>query len=176
MPYFIFSFYHIDGKIAVVFHLIQLMLPPSRTPSKLTDVSKRKKKFFSTNEAREAFIVVYATETLYKEHFEAKIKKESVPPYISIIGSLSNPEKIIGGFENIKYEFNSITRAIDICFKVYHTFNFAYPNACLSMWQFINAHFYGLDDADETVNPATLLLVSNIKSIICRLFIFCFEY
>lgn len=123
---------------------------------------RKLQKNFSTKDSQEAFIAICPTETLYKEQFNAKVDRESaMPPFITIIGTLLEPETIIVDFENIMYKIHSISKAIDICIKAYHLFQMEYsPAACL-MWQFISKKFYGLPD--ENVYPAVHMLIKTIN-------------
>lgn len=123
-------------------------------------------KCFSTKDSRDAFIEVCSTDTEYKSHYNTKVNSNSsIPPYITIIGSLINPEYIMCDFENITYKmFTLKKKAIDICFKTYYLFSLRYPTACQHMWQFINQSFYSLKD-DTVLNPATKMLLTAIKGI-----------
>lgn len=146
----------------MVLRLIQSILPPSRINDK-KDKSKIKK-FYTVNESRESFIIICPTEVAYKEQYDARISKySSIPPYISIIGTLTNPSTIMCDFENITYKFYSLTKAVDICFKAYWVFNMEYPEACAPMWQFINRQFYHLKYKNEKQNPITEMLFKEIK-------------
>lgn len=161
-----FSYKNLDAKCAIVFHLLQALLPAVRQkalPSSSSDMCyKGRQKVFGTKESRDAFIVYCATEIAYKEHYNEKVKRESsVTPYISIIGSLTEPKQIMIDFENITYTVFTLEKAIDICFKAYYLFELEYPPACRHMWQFINKQFYGLKDS--IINPATTMLLKSIR-------------
>lgn len=139
-------------------------LLPNGKQKVLVDLTNKKKtqKNFSTKDSREAFIMVCETETLYKEYYDSKVKRESsVPPYITIVGTLLEPKTIICDFENIMYKFSSLPKAIDICFKAYHLFSIEYAPAARLMWQFINKQFYGLKDL--STYPAVHVLIKTIK-------------
>lgn len=154
---------HLDAICAAVFYLVQSLLPNGKQRV-LADLANKRKaqKNFSTAESRVAFIAVCETETLYKEHYDSKVTRESsVPPYITIIGTLLNPKTIICDFENMTYKFNSLPKAIDICFKAYHLFLMEYAPPARLMWQFINKQFYGLKDA--CTYPAVHVLIKTIK-------------
>lgn len=157
-------FSRLDAICASVFYLIQSLLPNGKQRI-LTDLSNKKRKTqknFSTKESRDSFIMVCETEALYKENYDAKVARESsVPPYITIIGSLLEPKTILCDFENIMYKMHSLPKAIDICFKAYHLFSMEYAPAARLMWQFINKYFYQLKDASPC--PAVHMLIKAIK-------------
>jgi len=101
---------------------------------------------------------------LYKEHYDAKVARESsIPPYISLVADILDPTDIYVDFENIAYRMESLPRAIDICFKAYNLFQIQYSPAARLMWQFINAQFYQLKDISP--QPAVHMLVKNIAGI-----------
>lgn len=107
------------------------------------------------------------TEAEYKQMYDAKVDAESsVPPYISLIGSLYAPRYFMVDFENIAYKFFSFSKALDICFKAYYVFNLEHPEACESIWNFMNTQFYKLSSGSDKTKPATYALLNEIK---CKL-------
>lgn len=84
-----------------------------------------------------------------------------MPPYMTIIGSLLDPKEVLCDFENITYKFNSLTKAIDVCFKAYQLFNLEYSPAARVMWQFINQYFYKIKDSNTY--PAVHMLIKKIN-------------
>lgn len=162
---------YIDAICASVFHLVQSLLPNGKQRI-LTDLSDKKRmpqKKISTKESRDGFITVCETEALYKENYDAKVARESsVPPYITIVGSLLEPKTIFCDFENIMYKFHSLPKAIDICFKAYRLFSMEFAPAARLMWQFINKYFYQLKDASPC--PAVHMLIKAIKGSSSALF------
>lgn len=89
-----------------------------------------------------------------------------MPPFISIVGSVSDPKNILENikcdFENIKFKFCSLAKAIDVAFKAYHLFNIEYAPAARHIWQFINLHFYKIKDA-ENAHPTVHVLLKKLK-------------
>lgn len=45
-------------------------------------------------------------------------------------------------FDNIKYKFSSLLKAIDVCFKVYSVLNASYAQECEQLWTFLQKYFY----------------------------------
>lgn len=131
---------------------------------------KGKNVFFSLKESRDAFVVICATEVEYKEYYDRKVGLQSaIPPYITIVGTLTQPISIMCDFENISHKFFSLPKAMDICFKAYHLFNLEYPDACGHMWRLIDKQFYGIGDANE-MNPVSLMLLKDIEGNTCMIF------
>lgn len=153
-------FSEIDAICAIVFRLIQLILPSSRINKKsdrnVENNAPKKRKFYSMNESREAFMQICATEIEYRQMYDSKVKDQScVAPFISLIGSLEAPNYFMVDFENISYKLFSFARAVDVCFKAYFVFNIAFPEACNAIWDFINQQFYHLTDTGYKTKPTT---------------------
>lgn len=153
-----------DAICAAVFRLLQSLFPSGKHKTVTTMSAGRPKsqKNFTTKDSQEAFIMECASQAVYKEVFNAKVSNESgMPPFITIIGSIWEPQEILVDFENITYKLNSLVKAIDVCMKAYHLFNIEYSPAARLMWQFINKYFYQLPG--DTVYPAVHMLIKTIN-------------
>lgn len=127
-----------------------------------TSGHRKTQKNFTAKDAQNAFLVICATEVMYKEMYDMKVKQQSsVPPCISIIGTMLDPKEVFIDFENVTYKVNTVAKAIDICFKAYHVFNFEYPPAARLTWQFINAYFFGIKDSNTY--PAVHTVIKDIR-------------
>lgn len=160
----------IDGVCAAVFHLLQTLLPNNKQKN-MSDLSKPNKRKaygnFTTKESQDAFIAVWETEDIYEKCYNVN---SSVPPYISIIGTMLNPTAIFCNIENIMYKMHSLPKAIDICFKAYHLFSLECSPAARIMWQFINIQFYHIKN--NTTYPTVHLLLKTIKGNNMTVYIF----
>lgn len=162
--YSIYYCYNLDSSAAMVFRLMQNILPYSRI--KRTKPSDPKRRFYSVNESQDSFILTCATETEYKQKYDEKVNTESsVAPFMTLIGTLENYRYIMVDFDNITYKFHSLAKAIDICFKAYHLFNIEYPEKCEAMWDLINREFYNLPCTTTQTKPPTYMLLSEIKGL-----------
>lgn len=66
-------------------------------------------------ESWEAFIVFCRTEVDYKIKYDEKVKRESaIPKFISVIGSIDEPQYFMVDFDNITYKIFTLAKAIDI--------------------------------------------------------------
>lgn len=156
----------IDSVCASVFHLITSLLPTSRITKKqlLNTTTKEKKRLYSINESKNSFMLICASEIEYKEKYDAKVQHESsTAPFLSLIGTLEDPQSFMVDFENITYKFYSFEKALDVCFKAYYVFNIAYPEACDSMWEFVNQQFYKLPGQNVQTKPGIHTLLAEIK-------------
>lgn len=146
--------------------LIHLLLPRSRiTKKSLVHKAneKIKRRVYSIKDSQDSFMSVIATETEYKKMYDSKLLAESsIAPFISLIGSLEEPQSFTVNFENITYKFSNFSKAMDVCFKVYNLFDIAYPEACGANWDFINRQLYGLHDG-KNAKPGIDSLLNEIK-------------
>lgn len=161
-----------DSIYVIAFRLIQSLLPPSRISTKKGNPSssanvQNKARFYTVNESRNAFLLICSTESGYKEMYDSRVKEEScVAPYISLIGTIFEPQYLLVDFENITYKIFDFARALDVCFKAYYVFNIAYPDKCADMWDFINQQFSKMQDKSNKskTKPSTFTLLAEIKS------------
>lgn len=122
-----------------------------------------KKKFYSVKESRRAFMMVCQTEAEYRQLYDNKVEGEgSVPPYISLIGSVQEPQYFMVDFENITYKFFKFSKALEICFKSYFLFNLAFPEACDCIWEFINKQFFKIEIDSYQAKPTLDALMRDI--------------
>lgn len=146
----------------MVLALIQASLPFARI--KRNKPADPKRRFYSLTESREAFIAVCPTEAAYREKYDAKVKLESsIPPFMTVIGTLNNFQYVMLDFDNITYKLHSLAKAVDVCFKTYHVFNIQYPEKCEPVWDFLNREFYHLTNCDTKTKPPTYMLLNEIK-------------
>lgn len=139
----------------MVFTNLHYLLQPSGR-----DGNKR----FTVVDSQEASIKVFAHPQDYKEHRNsmAANNSQSQPPLITIIGSLDKIEEIHVDFDNTHFKIFTFERAIDICIKIFFTFNIAYPKACQSFWEFVDIYFYQIDKT--ATNSKARLLLKWLKS------------
>lgn len=150
--------------VPLCFFVTQSLLPSGKQKSitKPSSGQRKVQKKFTTKDSQDGFIVTCDTEALYKEHYNLKVAQQSsMPPYITIIGSLLEPIDIFCDFENISYKMYSLSKAIYVCFKAYHLFDIEYPPAARLIWQFINQQFYQIPDS--STYPSVYVLTKTIQ-------------
>lgn len=148
----------IDGILAAIFYMIHALLLPTTS----TQGSDKTMKKYSVHESRNAFMVFYETDTAYVESLNAIRNVQSIPPMINIIGDVFSPKKAYVDYDNVRYEFHSLAKAIDIAFKAYFTLMYVYPKACQAVWIFINQYFYDLEDEESKPSAANGLLMHEM--------------
>jgi len=97
---------------------------------------------FSIKYSQNTFIIVANTAIEIEEILKIrKNGKDPIQPRLLIVGTISNPSQIMVYFDESKYIFFSIIKALDMCFKIYHLFNIEYPLESISVWLFIQRFF-----------------------------------
>lgn len=99
-----------------------------------------------------------------EENMKAR-KQKNVPiqPCMLIVGTIINPSQIIIYFDEIKYKFFSVIKAIDLCFKIYHVFNIEYPIESLNVWLFIQRYFFNIKSKYDKSCPIIQQIISELK-------------
>jgi hypothetical protein len=80
-----------------------------------------------------------------------------------IVGTITNPSQIIIYFDEIKYKFFSVIKAIDLCFKIYHVFNIEYPIDSWNVWLFIQRFFFNIKSKFDKSCPTIEQIISELK-------------
>lgn len=145
------SLKNIEGelKLPTQLKILAKLLPPKGRLSK--------KIKFTTEEAIESLFICVPNagdieQTIINQREKALAKKLSIQPYIILQGSLSEgvsaPLLII---DDVKYQFQSITKSFDTLFKLYHTFNARYPKAGDHLYLIIQRCVYKIETKYDNV-------------------------
>lgn len=78
----------------------------------------------------------------------------NLPPYIIAVGpTLKTVDSFYVVVDKLQYKFQSPLKALDICFKLYMTWNADYPEQSQQVWVFLQYAFYKLR-TERDVNKA----------------------
>jgi len=86
-----------------------------------------------------------------------------IKPFIVVIGKLMEPKDIIVYFDDIKYKVLTIQRAVDVVFKLFHTFNLLYPEESYIVWLFIQKFFYNIHIKSDQSHPIISTIISELN-------------
>ncbi|KAJ8728806.1 hypothetical protein PYW07_006502 [Mythimna separata] len=105
-----------DEKIPTELTLMAHLVPPKGRSSK--------KKKFSVRECLDSIVVIVdnpgdINKTVEERKEEARRQRESVQPYLILLGSIQNCQQFYLVIDEIKYTFNSALIAFDTLFKSY---------------------------------------------------------
>lgn len=89
-----------------------------------------------------------------------------VQPFIAIVGaSVENFNTCYVVIDNIKYKFDSIVKAFDVCFKAIHSLNTEYSYEAKGTWLFVQQALYGIFTCYDKKNSAVAALVKSFKTL-----------
>lgn len=129
-----------DSKTAVIFYLLHSVFIPTSKKTKRDENGIISMKKFSIHDSQKTFIILAKT-AVELEELLSKITTV-IQPCLLVIGDINNPKQIMVYFDGIKYVINTIIKAIDICFKIFHVFNIEYPIESSNFWLFIQKYYY----------------------------------
>ena len=96
--------------------------------------------------------------TLHNDH------KLVIQPYVVICGqSLSEIKTAFVIVEPLRYQVNSVSEAINVCFQVMKIFEEPYSQICNHLWEFIEKKVYGFVVNDAYVGVTWLIEQLNRK-------------
>lgn len=104
--------------------------------------------------------------TISKQKQKASVKKTTVQPYIIIEGpSLTEIRNVYVIMDKIKYHYQSLVQALDICFKCFHVFNVEYPPQSEHIWILIAKGIYRLpEEKNEKTFPYIMDVINYFDS------------
>lgn len=95
-------------------------------------------------DSQEAFIFIGKCIQQVEEHIQhLKKLKRNIQAFIFCIGeNIFSFNEIFIYFDDIKYKFFNILRAVDICFKTFYLFNLQFPSEATMFYTFLESYFY----------------------------------
>ncbi|XP_032680381.1 uncharacterized protein LOC116848416 isoform X2 [Odontomachus brunneus] len=94
----------------------------------------------------------------------AKKLKKRVQPFVAIVGpSVKEFTSCYVVIDNIKYKFDSIVKAFDVCFKAIHSLNTEYSYEAKEAWLFVQQALYGIYTSYDKKNSAVAALVKSFQ-------------
>eukprot|EP00102_Acyrthosiphon_pisum_P025662 XP_016662872.1 PREDICTED: uncharacterized protein LOC100568647 isoform X2 [Acyrthosiphon pisum] len=135
-----------NEKHAVLFYLLHTIFVPTTKKITRDDNGKKNLIKYSIKDSQDSFMI-FKTSIAEIEEYIMKRRSENTPiqPIILICGTPNKPKEIIVLFDCIQFKLFSISSAIGVCFKMFHTFNLDYPLQSSIVWLFIQKYFYLLN-------------------------------
>ena len=72
---------------------------------------------------------------------------------LAIGSSVAELQQIFVLLDTVAYEVPSITKAVDLCFKIFQVFNMEYQSECKFPWLFLQRGLYGMQTQYDKVTP-----------------------
>ncbi|XP_077271530.1 uncharacterized protein LOC143902471 isoform X2 [Temnothorax americanus] len=157
----------LESASALTLFLLPHMIPP-RDKIKCHSGEKLKA---NVTEARNAFILQASVPgdliPAIKRRQEVALKlNKRVQPFIAVVGaSVEKFDTCYVVIDNIKYKFNSIVKAFDVCFKAIHSLNTEYSYEAKGAWLFVQQALYGISTPYDKKNSAVAALVKSFQAV-----------
>jgi len=144
--------------------LLHALFVPTTKKAYIDSSGKRCLQKCSIKDSQNSLVMVANTVVELEENMKAR-KQKNIPiqPCMLIVGTIINPSQIIIYFDEIKYKFFSVIKAIDLCFKIYHVFNIEYPIESLNVWLFIQRYFFYIKSKFDKSCPIIQQIISELK-------------
>ena len=79
------------------------------------------------------------------------------------IYALKDDERYFIKFDDVSWEFKSLVKTLDICFKTYQVLNLQYQFECSQMWMLIQRYFYDIETVYDSSSPALQILLHDLQ-------------
>ncbi|CAB4012109.1 Hypothetical predicted protein, partial [Paramuricea clavata] len=121
---------------------------------------RKNRKRCTIDEALSAFIDCQPVGTNMPKYLEEAPRC----PFVLAIGNRYNPTQVFVIIEGQGLEQPNLTKAIDVCFKVFYILDINYPWQCSSSWEFIQKVLYGIEDKVKgKTTPAVVAMRAALK-------------
>ncbi|XP_029347666.1 uncharacterized protein LOC107882231 isoform X2 [Acyrthosiphon pisum] len=153
-----------SSKHCVIIYLMHALFLPTSKKSSIDSDGKKCLIKFSIKDSQNSFIMVSNTAIGMEEMLKLrKSNNNPIQPCLLIVGTILNPTQILVYFDDVKYKFFSIIKALDICFKIFHVFNIEYPLESQNVWLFIQRYFYDVKLKFDKPCPLVYQIISELK-------------
>ncbi|XP_031353765.1 uncharacterized protein LOC116178415 [Photinus pyralis] len=135
-----------NGRNATILWLLHGFFVPSNRGTQ-TDINGKKKiTKYTIRDSQQYFLYLGKSAQQVEQWIEhRKSKGTAIQPFLfAIAESLKEIGEVFVYFDDVKFKFYNIIRAMDICFKIFHVFNLEYPNECHMFWTFIETYLYNV--------------------------------
>lgn len=91
-------------------------------------------------------------------------KGDTLQPLIVIVGPETD-YTIYVYVDGMKYFMQSLIKAVDVCFKLFHVFNANYPKTGQLIWKFIERFIYHIHTDGDPSKNALCPIICNISRV-----------
>ncbi|XP_050057665.1 uncharacterized protein LOC114130112 [Aphis gossypii] len=163
-----------DDDLAAILLLPYLFNPVNiKIPKKTTDnnVSKYSMRRPTKLEQASAVVVCITNINDLKTTHEEKVNRAfncglTVQPYVVIVGNLEEINSTISYYtviNDIHYKLETPIKALDICFKSFHSFNLEYPQEAEQVWWFIQDYFFNINNNSKKKFISVQTLIKDLE-------------
>ncbi|KAF6202955.1 hypothetical protein GE061_003362 [Apolygus lucorum] len=103
-----------------------------------------KRQVVSKQDSQISFIAFFETPEQKDAHHQELIVANSgfVQPYIAVLGSVTDIQQVFVRVNDFEYMTDNLLTAVELCFKMFYTFNLKYTLECEHIWFVIQELFY----------------------------------
>jgi len=120
---------------------------------------------FTIKDSQESVLYIGDTQQVVEDYIEhIKKTKVSIQPSVFCVGKdIFSITDIFLYIEGVRIKFQSVLKALDICFKCIYLFNFKFPEESIMFYSFLECFFYGfnLTKSFAKVDNIMLLYLEN---------------
>lgn len=124
-----FLFLFLDGKYASILMAIHGYLVPSAKFCAKSITGKTTHIKYTIKDSQESFLFCAKTQQEIQEHIiHLKSRRLAIQPFILCLGDdISKISNICVYFDDTRFKFFRIIKAVDTCFKIIYLFNLDFP-------------------------------------------------
>ncbi|KAJ8984803.1 hypothetical protein NQ317_013000, partial [Molorchus minor] len=99
---------------------------------------------YTIKDSQESFLYCAKTQQEIEKHImDLKSRKSAIQPFILCLGDeMSKISNIYVYFDDIRFKFFHILKAVDVCFKIIYIFNLDFPQESKMFCNFLEKCFY----------------------------------
>lgn len=141
---FLHTLFFSDCRNAALLWALHGYFVPTTKFVRKTDAGKNITTKFTIKDSQESFLFIAKCTQQIEDHIDHLRKsKKYIQPFIYCIGeNIFSFQEIFIYFDDIRYKFFNILRAVDICFKIIYVFNLDFPPEAIMFYTFLESHFF----------------------------------
>lgn len=154
------DYFFTDGQNAALFWALHgYLAPTNKVVRKDMITGKKTTTKFTIKDSQESVVFLGRTQQEIEERIiHLKKTNLSIQPSIYCVGKdIFSIEDIFIMFEDIRFKFKNILRALDICFKIIYLFDLEFPAESLIFYSFIETYFYKFKPTNATNSKVHIL-------------------
>lgn len=154
-----------DQKNITLLFILHALVPPTAKFSRVVAGKKTPGKYTIKDSQNSFFLHGQTVAACVEKIKNMTTEGAPIQPFILLVGdAINKPRHILVFVDGVKYMFNTVLEAVDICFKVFFIFELAYPTASQHIWQLIQQFFYEIETPFDIVLPNIAQLMQDLKT------------
>lgn len=154
-----------DGRSAALIWALHGYFVPTTKIIKKDVTGKKATAKFTIKDAQESVIFVGASlQEIEDRIHHLQRAKSSIQPSVYCVGdSIFSFNDIFIKFDNYRFTFKNILRALDICFKIIYLFDLEFPLESVMFFNFVETYFYKFQPTKKY--PKVQILIEYLSNV-----------